>query len=161
MSSMAARTYHPSDQSFRVDGERYTRPMPWTDDFSNELGRQIRGRVAIDAMTRALYSTDASIYEIMPIGVVIPRTPEDIFAAMEVAAEFEEANPGVTVEVTAYQNEELQRTLIPNQLRTGSGLDLYQQWGAGELAAPSSAATPRTTMSVTLAPRARISVKAS
>lgn len=53
----------------------------------------------------------------------------------EIAAEFEEANPGVTVEVTAYQNEELQRTLIPNQLRTGSGLDLYQQWGAGELAA--------------------------
>lgn len=52
-----------------------------------------------------------------------------------VAAEFEEANPGVNVEVTAYQNEELQRTLIPNQLRTGSGLDLYQQWGAGELAA--------------------------
>src|SRR5699024_9235802 len=53
----------------------------------------------------------------------------------DVAAEFEEDHPGVTVEVTGYQNEELQRTLIPNQLRTGSGLDLYQQWGAGELAA--------------------------
>lgn len=53
----------------------------------------------------------------------------------DVAAEFEEANPGVRVDVTAYQNEELQRTLIPNQLRTGGGLDLYQQWGAGELAA--------------------------
>ncbi|HWR85344.1 MAG TPA: extracellular solute-binding protein [Rhodoglobus sp.] len=51
----------------------------------------------------------------------------------DVAAEFEEANPGVNVEVTAYQNEELQRTLIPNQLRTGSGLDLFQQWGGGEL----------------------------
>lgn len=51
----------------------------------------------------------------------------------EVAAEFEEANPGVTVDVQAYQNEELQRTLIPNQLRTGSGLDLFQQWGGGEL----------------------------
>ena len=53
----------------------------------------------------------------------------------DVAAEFEEDHPGVTVEVAGYQNEELQRTLIPNQLRTGSGLDLYQQWGAGELAA--------------------------
>lgn len=52
----------------------------------------------------------------------------------DVATEFEADNPGVNVEVTAYQNEELQRTLIPNQLRTGSGLDLYQQWGAGELA---------------------------
>jgi raffinose/stachyose/melibiose transport system substrate-binding protein len=53
----------------------------------------------------------------------------------DVADEFEEANPGVTVEVQAYQNEELQRTLIPNALRSGSGVDLYQQWGAGELAA--------------------------
>ncbi|WP_235912293.1 extracellular solute-binding protein [Ruania zhangjianzhongii] len=52
----------------------------------------------------------------------------------DVAAEFEADNPGVSVEVQGYQNEELQRTLIPNQLRTGEGLDLYQQWGAGELA---------------------------
>ena len=53
----------------------------------------------------------------------------------DVAAEFEEANPGVTVEVTAYQNEELQRTLIPNALRSNDAPDLFQQWGAGELAA--------------------------
>jgi len=55
----------------------------------------------------------------------------------DVAAEFEEANPGVNVEVTGYQNEELQRTLIPNALRAGGDQapDLFQQWGAGELAA--------------------------
>ena len=53
----------------------------------------------------------------------------------DVAAEFEEAHPGVTVEVTGYQNEELQRTLIPNALRSGDAPDLFQQWGAGELAA--------------------------
>jgi raffinose/stachyose/melibiose transport system substrate-binding protein len=53
----------------------------------------------------------------------------------DVAQEFEDAHPGVTVKVEAYQNEELQRTLIPNALRSGSGVDLYQQWGAGELAA--------------------------
>ncbi len=41
----------------------------------------------------------------------------------------------MTVNVEAYQNEELQRTLIPNALRSGSGVDLFQQWGAGELAA--------------------------
>ncbi len=41
----------------------------------------------------------------------------------------------MTVEVTAYQNEELQRTLIPNALRSGDAPDLFQQWGAGELAA--------------------------
>ncbi len=53
----------------------------------------------------------------------------------DVAAEFEADHPNVTVTVEAYQNEELQRTLIPNALRSGSGVDLFQQWGAGELAA--------------------------
>ena len=53
----------------------------------------------------------------------------------DVAAEFEDANPGVTVEVSAFQNEELQRTLIPNALRSGDAPDLFQSWGAGELAA--------------------------
>ena len=53
----------------------------------------------------------------------------------DVAAEFEEANPGVTVDVQAFQNEELQRTLIPNALRSNDPPDVFQQWGAGELAA--------------------------
>jgi raffinose/stachyose/melibiose transport system substrate-binding protein len=55
----------------------------------------------------------------------------------DVAAEFEAANPNVTVEVSGFQNEELQRTLIPNALRSGGDAapDLFQEWGAGELAA--------------------------
>lgn len=51
----------------------------------------------------------------------------------EVATEFEEANPGVTVEQTGYQNEELQRTLIPNALAAGDPPDLFQVWPGGEL----------------------------
>lgn len=51
----------------------------------------------------------------------------------EVAAEFEEANPGVNVEQTGYQNEELQRTLIPNALAAGDPPDLFQVWPGGEL----------------------------
>lgn len=53
----------------------------------------------------------------------------------EVAAEFEAANPGVTVEQTGYQNEELQRTLIPNALAAGDPPDLFQVWPGGELRA--------------------------
>ena len=53
----------------------------------------------------------------------------------DVAAEFEADHPNVTVEVEGFQNEELQRTLIPNALRSGDAPDLFQQWGAGELAA--------------------------
>lgn len=51
----------------------------------------------------------------------------------DVAAEFEADHPGVTVTVEGYQNEELQRTLIPNALRSGSGVDLFQAWGGGEI----------------------------
>ncbi|WP_240665944.1 ABC transporter substrate-binding protein [Agromyces sp. LHK192] len=51
----------------------------------------------------------------------------------EVAAEFEEAHPGVKVEQTGYQNEELQRTLIPNALASGDAPDLFQVWPGGEL----------------------------
>jgi raffinose/stachyose/melibiose transport system substrate-binding protein len=51
----------------------------------------------------------------------------------EVAAEFEEANPGVTVEVTGYQNEDLQRTLIPNALQSGDAPDVFMVWPGGEV----------------------------
>lgn len=51
----------------------------------------------------------------------------------EVATEFEEAHPGVNVEQTGYQNEELQRTLIPNALAAGDPPDLFQVWPGGEL----------------------------
>jgi raffinose/stachyose/melibiose transport system substrate-binding protein len=51
----------------------------------------------------------------------------------EVAQEFEEAHPGINVEQTGYQNEELQRTLIPNALAAGDAPDLFQVWPGGEL----------------------------
>jgi raffinose/stachyose/melibiose transport system substrate-binding protein len=53
----------------------------------------------------------------------------------DVADEFEADHPNVTIKVSGFQNEELQRTLIPNALRSGDAPDLFQQWGAGELAA--------------------------
>ncbi len=52
----------------------------------------------------------------------------------QVATEFEEANPGVTIEVQGFQNEELQRTLRPNALRSGDAPDIFMVWGGGELA---------------------------
>ena len=57
-------------------------------DLEAALKERVSGEVRFDEVSRLLYSTDASIYEIMPIGVVIPRNPEDVFVAMEVAAEF-------------------------------------------------------------------------
>jgi FAD/FMN-containing dehydrogenase/Fe-S oxidoreductase len=58
------------------------------DDLYQSLKRRIEGEVRFDRASRLMYSTDASIYEIEPIGVVIPRTHDDVFAAMEVARDF-------------------------------------------------------------------------
>ena len=58
------------------------------DDLYQSLKSKIQGEVRFDRASRLMYSTDASIYEIEPIGVVIPRTHEDVFATMEIARDF-------------------------------------------------------------------------
>jgi FAD/FMN-containing dehydrogenase len=47
-----------------------------------ELRRSVEGEVRFDAGSRALYATDASNYRQVPIGVVIPRTIDDIVATV-------------------------------------------------------------------------------
>ena len=49
------------------------------------LARDVRGEVRFDAFSRGRYATDASIYQIMPAGVVIARTTDDIAAALDAA----------------------------------------------------------------------------
>src|SRR5437016_13799910 len=58
------------------------------EDLYQALKARINGEVRFDRASRLMYSTDASIYEIEPIGVVIPRTHEDVFATMEIARDF-------------------------------------------------------------------------
>ena len=54
-------------------------------DLDRELRNVIRGDVRFDAASRLLYSTDASMYQVEPVGVVIPRDGDDVQAALEVA----------------------------------------------------------------------------
>lgn len=51
------------------------------------LRREIRGEVLFDAASRGRYSTDASIYQIEPVGVVVPQTEEDARLAIQIAAD--------------------------------------------------------------------------
>ena len=57
-------------------------------DLARRLREKIAGEVRFDPASRFLYSTDASIYEIEPIGAVIPRNSDDILQTVEIAAEF-------------------------------------------------------------------------
>ncbi len=58
---------------------------PRVTDLERELRRALEGDVRFDTYSRLLYSTDASMYQMEPIGVVIPRHAEDVRAAIEVA----------------------------------------------------------------------------
>jgi len=55
--------------------------------LAQRLRRVLRGEVLFDSGSRGRYSTDASIYQIDPIGVVIPRDDTDVIAVMDIAAE--------------------------------------------------------------------------
>ncbi len=53
-----------------------------------ELQRTIEGEVRFDAGSRALYATDASNYRQVPIGVVIPRTIEDVIRTVKLCYQY-------------------------------------------------------------------------
>src|SRR5215471_15637143 len=55
-----------------------------TEALHRELEGCIEGEVRFDVVSRALYSTDASVYQIHPLGVVIPANREDILRTLEI-----------------------------------------------------------------------------
>ncbi len=58
------------------------------DDFAASLRPRLAGELRLDAMTRALYATDASVCQIQPVGVLLPKHVDDVQAAMEAAARY-------------------------------------------------------------------------
>ena len=64
-------------------------PMDRTADpaFATRLRREIAGEVLFDAASRGRFATDASIYQIMPVGVVVPKTMADVAASIAIARE--------------------------------------------------------------------------
>jgi len=55
------------------------------DQLRRELAGEIEGDVRFDAVSRALYATDASVYQIEPAGVVIVRSREDVVRTVRAA----------------------------------------------------------------------------
>src|SRR5215471_18495050 len=73
----------PNGREIRLDGglER----VAARSTLRRRLSTACRGDVLFDAASRGRYATDASIYQIIPIGIVVPRDEEDATAAMAVA----------------------------------------------------------------------------
>lgn len=57
------------------------------DELARRLARETQGEVLFDAASRGRYATDASIYQMMPTGVFVPRTPADVAIALQIARE--------------------------------------------------------------------------
>jgi FAD/FMN-containing dehydrogenase/Fe-S oxidoreductase len=53
--------------------------------LQRRLQRETQGQVFFDAASRGRYATDASIYQIMPVGVLVPRTSDDVALAIDIA----------------------------------------------------------------------------
>ena len=56
--------------------------------FRAALEAGIEGEVRFDAVSRALYATDASVYKIRPLAVVVPRSREDLVRTVQICRQF-------------------------------------------------------------------------
>lgn len=56
-----------------------------TTPIEAELKKQIEGEIHFDPITRHVYSVDASIFEVEPLGVVIPKSKEDLIKTVQIA----------------------------------------------------------------------------
>ena len=58
-----------------------------SENLEQHLSDTLAGEVRFDLYSKALYSTDASLYQIQPIGVVIPKDRQDVIKTVQIASE--------------------------------------------------------------------------
>jgi len=70
-----------------IDGTRrvFLAPRLARGDLATRLRREMRGDVLFDAASRGRYATDASIYQVEPVGVAVPATEADLVIALDIA----------------------------------------------------------------------------
>ncbi len=104
--------------------------------LAGQIKAHISGEVRFDDMMRVLYSTDASHYQVYPIGVVLPKTLDDIAATVQLCVEHnvpivprgggsglcgQAIGPGVVIDTTQYMNRVLDIDTTNNSVRVQSG----------------------------------------
>lgn len=107
--------------------------------FEKQLRQGIRGEVSFDQMTLGLYSTDASIYQIKPVAVVIPKDEEDVICAVKAAGEYgvnilprgggtslngQGVSPAMVIDFHKYMNNILELNVEENWARVQPGIVL-------------------------------------
>ena len=104
-----------------------------------ELEARIEGEVRFDTISRALYSTDASVYQIQPLGVVIAKSRQDIVTAIEICHRFrcpltmrgggtsqggQSIGHGVQIDTSKYYNRVLEVNAEERWVRVEPGIVL-------------------------------------
>src|SRR5512136_682235 len=83
---MLPASRHP--QSVLRNLENTLMTPPNLNNFLHELKQSVSGEVRTDDISRVLYSSDASIYQVEPFGVFIPRSVDEIQTAVRLAAKY-------------------------------------------------------------------------
>jgi len=55
--------------------------------LARRLNKETEGEVLFDLSSRGRYATDASIYQIMPVGIFVPKNDNDVVTALAIARE--------------------------------------------------------------------------
>ncbi|MFZ5819964.1 MAG: FAD-binding and (Fe-S)-binding domain-containing protein [Chloroflexota bacterium] len=108
-------------------------------NFLNELKKSVSGEVRTDDISRVLYSSDASIYQVEPYGVLIPRSVDDIQTAVKLAAKYhipilprgggtsmagQTVNEALVIDVTPHLNKILEVNADEKWVRAEPGVYL-------------------------------------
>ncbi len=111
------------------------------DSLVRHLRKHIAGEVRFDDTSRHLYATDASHYQIHPLGVVIPKTLDDLTASVQIAADLgvpitargggtsltgQSIGPGVVIDCSKYLNAIGEVDVTGRQVRVQPGVVLDQ-----------------------------------
>ena len=117
------------------------------DALKHELSTKISGEVRFDEGSRALYTTDASNYRQVPIGVVIPKDVDDVVAAVALCRKYgvpvlgrgggtslagQCCNVAVVIDMSKYMNNILELDAEKRQARVQPGLILDHLRDAAE-----------------------------
>lgn len=92
-------------------------------DLAQSLSKRVQGDLLFDQFSRGRYATDASFYQMMPLGILSPKSEDDILAAIDIAREQgisvlprgggtsqcgQTVNEGLVLDNTQYFNEVLE-----------------------------------------------------
>ena len=142
---------------------------PTSGPLEAHLSDALAGEVRFDLYSKALYSTDASLYQIQPIGVVIPKDRQDIIKTVQIASEHnvpilprgggtslagQSVGEAIVLDMSKYMNQLLEVNVAESWARVQPGIVLdelnHQLKPHGLMYAPDVATSSRANVGGTI-----------